>query len=73
MRDATSRLAAVVALAVVPSAARADADIGAGVFLGGGLFGDTELGNSAYDDQIPGAAPLFGLRAGLRFAARFGA
>jgi OOP family OmpA-OmpF porin len=65
---------AVVVIGVgTPAAHAEDPKFEAGLFFGGDLFGDNiELGNSFYDDQVPGASPLFGLRGQLRFLKRFG-
>ncbi len=55
--------------------ARADpARFEAGAFAGGDLYGDNiELGNSFFDDQIPGTAVLIGARFAAYIAAGFGA
>ncbi|RMH45300.1 MAG: hypothetical protein D6689_00220 [Deltaproteobacteria bacterium] len=74
MRNATSVLAAVVAVCVPCAEAFADGtEVRAGAFIGGDVFGDNnELGNSAFDDQVVDSSPLFGLRFGVHFLRRFG-
>jgi OOP family OmpA-OmpF porin len=65
---------AAALLALPAAAARADGvGVEAGVFAGGNFFDDDiELGNSAYNDQVPGSSALFGLRAAIQFVGGLG-
>lgn len=75
MGDASRLLVALAVIILTAPAAHADApEFEAGVFIGGDLLGgNNELGNAAFDDQVPQSTVLFGLRFGIRFMQHFGA